>query len=165
MAGAADDAPCRASDPYQPADVPYLHGRVRMIDAGAYTGDTWASFPPTPGCLPGLEPDPHNHRQLLETLLDAGAQGAAALPLAAWHQREILRFTSDDAAGHVTADGFPVQAMPLDDWQAWRPTLIKMDIEGAEPEASRAHAPCWPAAARWPSRPTTTPPTSGPCLR
>lgn len=122
-------------DPYQPADVPYLHGRVRMIDAGAYTGDTWASFRPRLDAYLGLEPDPHNHRQLLETLLDAGAQGAAALPLAAWHQREILRFTSDDAAGHVTADGFPVQAMPLDDWQAWRPTLIKMDIEGAEPEA------------------------------
>lgn len=136
--GAADALP--APDPvhpYFPLDLPAPASPIRFIDCGAYTGDTITSFRRHGfafDAVAAFEPDPAHFPKLSAAL--AGESGFA-FPCGVWNTMTQLRFVADDAASHFADDGeITVQTVALD--QAlpnFAPTLIKMDIEGAEGQA------------------------------
>ena len=134
------------------------------MDCGAFDGDTLRAFLSRKGDqferLIAFEPDPTNF-EALESYI-------AGLPLStreridvrrvAVHSgRETLRFASADGAGSAVAvaGDVEVEADSLDNLLAGiAPTFVKMDIEGAEPNAIRG------AAATF----RTHPPTLAICL-
>ena len=122
---------------YHPADLPSLPKDLAFIDCGAYVGDTVTALRAAGHTLTRLaafEPDLANFKQL--TRVASGVRGAL-FPCGVWHETTQLRFSSDDAAGHVSETGdlvVPVVALDevLPDFQ---PDFIKLDVEGAEPRA------------------------------
>jgi FkbM family methyltransferase len=142
--------PVQLTDPtppdqtYFPLGLVHLGPRECFIDCGAYDGDTIRSLFDREGGhaarVIGFEPDPSNFAALQAFV--------AALPIeqrsrvrvnrvAVYSRRALLRFTvSEGVASRVGGGSVEVQAAPLDELLvAERPTFIKMDIEGAEPEA------------------------------
>jgi len=136
--GVADGLP--PPDPvhaYLPPDLPAPAGPIRFVDCGAYTGDTIESFRRLGHCFAAVaafEPDPAHYAKLAAALAD---EQAAVFPCGVWHRMEQLRFTTNDAASHIAADGASViQTVALDEaLPGFAPTFIKMDIEGAEARA------------------------------
>lgn len=128
----------RAFHPGGPCSV--AEGAV-VVDAGAFDGDTARVFASASGnrhaAIHAFEPDPDNHAKLSAAL--AGIPRAQAHRLGLWSQSGRLRF--DASGGHgsrVDADGGgEVDVVALDEWPELHPTLIKMDIEGAELPALR----------------------------
>ncbi len=127
---------------YFPVDVPPWSTPARFIDCGAYDGDTLEQirerhFPLA--AIAAFEPDSGYVSKLSATLRDmvAGSEVAEALcwPCAVHSSTTQLRFAEGlGMASGIRADGGTVvQAVAIDDVAAgFRPTLIKMDIEGAE---------------------------------
>lgn len=120
------------------------------LDCGAFEGDTVASFlelwNQQFGWLYALEPDPATYAKLCEyvaTLPAAVRERIQTLPVAAWSSSTTLRFDagsglSSAASQHGTVE---VAARSIDELTQGRPpTLIKMDIEGAEPQALQGAA-------------------------
>ncbi len=130
-----------------------------FIDVGAYDGDTLRQIATLYGHafakVISLEPDPVNYERLKATL--------NALPAAVQSRVETLPLAVGAAPGRLKIDptGLPssalgagtheVECVTLDAFlsaRPLRPTFIKMDIEGAEPDALqgaretiRAHRP------------------------
>jgi len=116
-----------------------------FVDVGAYDGDTLREFLALQGegfrRVLALEPDPENFRRLFGCLssLPTTLRGKIeARACAAGNRAGRLRF----AAGHGTSSAISdqgsveVDCIRLDDLLAGsRPTYIKMDLEGAEPDA------------------------------
>ena len=121
-----------------------------FVDCGAYDGDTIKDLLAQPEgsvkTIVSLEPDPGNFQKLVEyrASLSRDLQEKIVLkPTAAWSRAETLYFeaTGTGAAAITDRGTISVQAAPLDDLlDGLRPTYIKMDIEGAEPEALRGAA-------------------------
>ena len=125
-------------DEYVPADLPRYINPLRVIDCGAYTGvalhklrkagydiEAFAAF----------EPDLANFGLLAKH--DYGAREAICLPLATWSSHQQLRFASDGSMGStLSSDGETVvQCVKVDEvLRGFSPTLIKLDVEGAETE-------------------------------
>lgn len=115
-----------------------------VVDAGAFDGDTARVFATASGgrhaAIHAFEPDPANHAKLSAAI--AGIPRAHARRLGLWSESGRLRF--DASGGHgsrIDADGGgEVDVVALDDLPDLRPTLIKMDIEGAELPALRGAA-------------------------
>jgi FkbM family methyltransferase len=130
---------------YFPQDLPTPIDARRMIDCGAYDGDSLRAaqrYSPLVERIACFEPDPQNFRKLVENVRAASAGTEAELfPLAVWNKNAVLSFASSQDAGSAVSTGASatethIQAVTLDDALGdFRPTLIKMDIEGAEPEA------------------------------
>ena len=130
---------------YFPADVPAWKLPCRFVDCGAFDGDTLAHLQRTGFPLEAVaafEPDVENLRRLsgqMASLASAPAGPEALLwPCAVSSATVRLRFDSGrGAASGLSTDGQEfVQAVALDEALAgFRPTLIKMDIEGAEHDA------------------------------
>lgn len=122
---------------YLPHGLPRPQSPIRYVDCGAYTGDTIRSFLRN-GLefeqIAAFEPDPAHYPRLVRTI---ASLRALAFPCGVWDEMTQLRFSSDDSASHIDDAGeIMVQAVALD--QAlpnFAPTLIKMDIEGAEDRA------------------------------
>ena len=117
---------------------------VRLVDCGAYTGDTLADahrhgIDLEQACA--FEPDPENFRALAAWARDRPA--SARFPLFLWpcavgRSFGETRFrTGAKGASGVADDGdAAVPCVGLDDVIGDYPaTLLKLDIEGAEPEA------------------------------
>ena len=122
---------------YLPPDLPAPTGLLRFVDCGAYTGDTIENFRGLGhrfAAVAAFEPDPAHYSRLAAVL---ASEHAAIFPCGVWHRMEQLRFTTNDAASHIAADGGSViQTVALDDaLPGFAPTFIKMDIEGAEGHA------------------------------
>lgn len=122
---------------YLPLGLPRPPSPMRYIDCGAYTGDTIQSFLNhgiTFEAIAAFEPEPNNYPRLCKTIAPFRA---AAFPCGVWDSMTQLCFSSDEDASHVDSTGeIMVQVVALD--QAlpnFAPTLIKMDIEGAENRA------------------------------
>ncbi len=133
------------TESYFPSDIPPWRSPARFVDCGAFDGDTLEQisarrFPLA--AVAAFEPDPAHLASLSATLqkLAAGDQTPQALlwPCAVSSTTTRLRFaTGLGMASGLRHDGEEVvQAMALDDaLPGFQPTLIKMDIEGAECEA------------------------------
>lgn len=125
---------------YFPASLPRWPQALRMIDCGAFDGDTLlAARAAGYGIEAALcfEPDPRNFDQLAVTARQVGAD-VSCLPCAVSRAAQQLRFRAEGTgSSHISVGGDMVaQALGLDQsFSAFRPNLIKMDIEGGEPDA------------------------------
>lgn len=136
-------APRPAHDTYFEPSLVQLRRDEVFIDCGAFDGDSVAAFRARcPGykALVALEPDPTNRANFVNRFGGEAAMAAArisVLPYAASDRREKVRFAVTGTAGSSIAGvGLQVEAAPLDALVAdINPTFIKMDIEGAEPQA------------------------------
>ena len=129
---------------YFPEDVPAWRTPLRLVDCGAYDGDTLRQvrdlgIPVEAVCA--FEPDPANFGRLAAEADAARSwipQEIALWPCGAWSAPTQLRFASGHGTGsYMSAEGETViQCTSIDaSCVNFRPTLIKMDIEGAELEA------------------------------
>ncbi len=130
---------------YFPASLIKLSRHEVFVDCGAYDGDTIRDF--LKNCnelfrrVHAFEADHQNFAKLkrfigaLPVLLRERIQ---IVEKAIAESAGVLRFsaTGTDAAA-VSAQGVEVASVALDTQLAEPPTIIKMDIEGSEPEALR----------------------------
>jgi len=154
------DAP---SDMYYPQDLFRLLPNEVLVDCGAFDGDSIRSFlEKTSGRfrhIYAFEPDQSNIRALgaYTSMLPANlAQSITVMPYALGREDGTVRFAAEGSVGSkVVADGgtIELECRSLDSALAaeLRPTLIKMDIEGAEldaiPGAADTIARCRPVMA------------------
>jgi FkbM family methyltransferase len=125
---------------YCPATIPRWPQNLRLVDCGAFDGDTLEGFGPRGYCLEALaafEPDPANLAILSRKLpaLAPEASPAALWPCGVFSTTTQLKFNSGHGAGSaISATGDTViQCVALDDaLTGFKPNLIKMDVEGAE---------------------------------
>lgn len=133
--------PAELDSQYFPPDLPAWRTPLRLVDCGAYDGDTLRqvrglSLPLE--AYAAFEPDLANYAKLSKEVHAApnGAQGQTVLlPCGAWSHACQLRFSSGQGSGSaVNAAGDTViQCVGIDEaLSSFHPTLIKMDIEGAE---------------------------------
>jgi FkbM family methyltransferase len=138
----APDAP---SEIYFPAELMRLSGREVLVDCGAFDGETIGYFRrKTPGAYERVfacEPDEKNQLALqtyIRTLPEDERRRVTILPFAVGSHDGIVHF---EALGSVSSrvregDGVAVECRRLDSLLAdVSPTIVKMDIEGAEPDA------------------------------
>lgn len=113
-----------------------------FIDCGAFDGDTVLSFLDVTGrqfqhvyCY---EPDPANFSKLKSVVMSQSEHDRFTIKQAAVGSRDCnLKFSGEgNASSAVGAGDLEVHCIKLDDeLAAEKPTIIKMDIEGFEPEA------------------------------
>jgi FkbM family methyltransferase len=134
-------------DQYLPAGVPLRRAEVRFVDGGAFDGDTILSLVAagfTFEAIAAFEPDPKNYATLTGRL-------AAARPcdeLSVWpcgldEMPQQVLFRADGlASSGIAADGnLLIQTVALDSaLPMFRPTYVKLDIEGAESAALQGMA-------------------------
>ncbi|WP_027005377.1 FkbM family methyltransferase [Conexibacter woesei] len=134
------------SEQYFSADVIALADDDVFVDCGAYDGDTVASLiehhPAGVQRIYALEPDPDNLEALNERLADLGpavVEAVEVLPWAAGAERGTARWAlpGTSSAGMAEDGEIEVEVAPLDELLhlGVAATYIKMDIEGAEPDA------------------------------
>lgn len=127
---------------YFPDDIPSWKSPLRIIDCGAFTGDTLRyirNHKIQIDAVAAFEPDPANYAKLVEYMsgwifLDQ----CTLLPCGAYDSAAQLRFSSDAGAGSAINESgnITIQCASIDQsLPCFRPNLIKMDIEGAEREA------------------------------
>jgi FkbM family methyltransferase len=140
--GDATDAPTPMDGlQYFPADVPRRAGALRYVDCGAYDGDALRAAQEVADleAACAFEPDPANFAALSTWAARASSRSEIQLwPCAVWNATDQLHFAAGQGeASHLGPAGETmVQAVALDDvLPAFEATDLKMDIEGAEPEA------------------------------
>jgi FkbM family methyltransferase len=137
--------PARPGDEqYVPRDIHLSRGYDKVINCGAYDGDTVRRLHATRGRIEEiicLETEPELYVRLtayLQHHRNELADRVVALPCAAYSRDGILPYVSGGGLGsRVSASGDAfVQCVALDHvLPGCQPTFICMDIEGAEPEA------------------------------
>jgi FkbM family methyltransferase len=128
---------------YFPPDILPQGRSFRLVDCGAYDGDSWQMI-----CEHGirldafvaLEADAGNYAKLAARMRDDARRPpeTVLLPCAVWSSTTTLRFGSGaEHNSHVDAKGGTyVQAVTLDDALAgFHTTWLKLDVEGAELDA------------------------------
>ncbi len=126
---------------YLPPDVPPWRTPLRLVDCGAFNGDTIASFLRAEipiEAVAAFEPDRDNFARLAAFVRQAGLREAALWPCGVYSTSTQIAFeTGNGTASAISGSGKTgVQCVALDAaLPTFRPTLIKMDIEGAEVEA------------------------------
>jgi FkbM family methyltransferase len=133
---------------YLPADLPPPNDGLRLIDGGAFTGDSVHLFLNRGivfEALAAFEPDPENFKRLRSNLEEEVNRlgEVVVLPCGLGARTELRRFDAGGGAGSaLKAIGeTTVQVVAIDDiLPNFAPTFIKLDIEGAEPQALRGAA-------------------------
>jgi FkbM family methyltransferase len=134
-------------DQYAPASVPTPRQHLRFVDGGAYDGDTLLGLFKA-GCtfdaVTAYEPDPENYARLAENVA-AGDFGSelTLFPCGLGSHTGQVRFRSRGlSSSSISPDGDTViQIVSLDECAPrFRPTYVKLDIEGAEAAALRGMA-------------------------
>jgi FkbM family methyltransferase len=130
---------------YFPNDLFTLNPKETFVDVGAFTGDTIAAFLERQASsfkqIITIEPDPENYSKLIsyiDTFPDQYKNKILAFNNAVGQTREKVKFNSSGTQmANVTEVGnFEVDSIPLDEFlYDYAPSFIKMDIEGAEPDA------------------------------
>jgi len=129
------------ADQYTPADLPRWKSPMRLIDCGAYNGDTVAILSQSGysfDAIVAFEPDPANFIRLAERVRAHGP--AFCFPCGVSDSIGQVRFQSGDGMGsRESEDGnVTIQCVSIDEaLGGFKPTHIKMDIEGAEIDALR----------------------------
>lgn len=128
-------------DQYFPEDLQPWPVPVRLVDCGAFDGDTIVAATRrgiSVSAVVAFEPDPANYAALTRFLGGREELLAIALPCGVAGRTAQVRFASGSgAASAITESGDAViQCVTLDAaLHGFVPTLIKMDIEGAEDAA------------------------------
>jgi FkbM family methyltransferase len=138
------------ADTYFPPGLITLGGHERYVDCGAFDGDSLKDFLVRTNNrfdrIDAMEPDPQNLEKLkrfIETLPGGVRERVHVHPFAVGAGPATLRFRAGEGlASTITEEGeLEVRCVALDEELAGvSPTFIKMDIEGAEPEAIRGAA-------------------------
>lgn len=128
---------------YLPDDIPPWRTPVRLVDCGAYPGDTPGLFlkkrlPVEAVAM--FDPDPDNFAALQNvTRRDFPPEIDVALwPCAVGSKTECRRFSAGcgESSRFDSGGGSPVQCAALDEViPRFRPSLLKLDVEGAEMDA------------------------------
>ncbi|MEI6494404.1 MAG: FkbM family methyltransferase, partial [Verrucomicrobiota bacterium] len=139
---------------YFPCDLAPLREPVRLIDAGAFNGDTLSAMRAFEfETVAAFEPDARNFRDLRRWLDSerSGLKDVVLFPCGVDSETAMRRFQpGQGAASAIDAGGGEmIQVVAMDDvLPRFRPTFIKLDIEGAEIAALngaagliRAHCP------------------------
>lgn len=137
--------PNPACETYFPDDLVRVTEKEVFVDCGAFDGDSVKSFLERVNysfeqVIP-LEPDPGNCLKLktsVSKLPDEVSRKISIHNVAVGAARERVRFAAHGTAGSGISETGTVEAdcLPLDEiLEGILPTYIKMDIEGAEPEA------------------------------
>lgn len=132
------------TDQYLPSGLETPPAQLRMIELGSCGGENLFSFIENRRIIEqsfAFEPDLKNFQKLVHQIEILGLTDLIALPLAAWDSTRQLRFSGEGGTNssiNPTGDTV-VQAIALDDFvpTGLRINYIKMDIEGAEPNALR----------------------------
>lgn len=114
-----------------------------FVDCGAFDGDSIKEFLTRRnnsfGKIIAIEPDPENCKVLEARVAALPTELGRKIKIfqnAAGSRREIVTFNVTGTAGSSIGSGdYKVSSIPLDELNDFNPTLIKMDIEGAEPDA------------------------------
>jgi len=133
-----DAGPC-----YCPADVPAWENPVRVVDCGAYTGDSLTALKAAGYRLEAVasfEPDAASYSHLVQVAREVlGPIDELTLwPCGVFSSAIQMRFDMDQGtSSRISSSGSTIiQCISLDEAiPHFAPTLIKMDIEGAEHEA------------------------------
>jgi len=134
----------KAFDDYAPPDIFDFGPSEVFVDCGAYDGDTIAAFTERQGesfsKIVAFEPDPLNYVRLekrIQGLPESVGQKIVSFPYALGAVRETVYFNPSGTETSKAGSGpVAVECVPLDEvLQPFAPTLIKFDIEGAEPMA------------------------------
>ncbi len=131
---------------YYAPDLVFLNDREVLADCGAFDGDSIRMFlESTNGRfrhIYAIEPDTKNLAALdkyLSSLPGNAAQRISVLPFGLSDRDEVVSFDASGTVGSRVVAGTgadSIQCRRLDDiLDGPQPTLIKMDIEGAEPRA------------------------------
>lgn len=120
------------------ADILELGEHEKIIDAGAYDGDTIREFTCFTGgrydSITAIEPDIKNFKKLVKNTADM--KNVKLVNAAAWNRRETLIFSAKAGRNSkLSAEGRTVDAIDIDSMAENGATLIKMDIEGSELKA------------------------------
>ena len=128
---------------YFPPNLPRWKQPIRMIDCGTYDGGDIHEFIKNGfrfSALAAFEPDLQNYTRLVGFIREHSKNfpEVSLWPCGAYSESCQLRFFSGrgEASGIAKSGGTIIQCVALDDaLPNFAPTLIKMDIEGAEMEA------------------------------
>ena len=126
---------------YFPHDIFHLHPHETFVDGGAFTGDSLQVFLKESACkfrsIVAIEPDPANNKTLQEEVasLDSALEEKITTVQCALgdHQGTVAFAASGSTQSAIGESGDKVPLQTLDNLLVDEtPTLIKLDIEGAE---------------------------------
>ena len=123
---------------YAPKDIPPWSSQLRLIDCGAYNGDSILMLKKYGYQLESViafEPDLSNYQMLVQNMQ---GQPGVFLPCGVSSSAKVVQFSAGDgeASRATELGGISVQMLSIDDaFPDWAPNLIKLDVEGGEYDA------------------------------
>ena len=134
-----DEFPTISKNPYFPDDIPRQKSPLRMLDCGAFTGDTIIQAQELEYSIElvhAFEPDLNNYKILVENVKNIG--DVISWPCGVSNKTKILKFANQGNMGSFVTDNGDeiIQCTSIDDCLInCNLNFIKMDIEGSEFDA------------------------------